>query len=329
MTALRLLILTASVGLAALTAPGARAGEVCNETSFVVEVAKAWRAPEGLTVEGWTQILPGQCAEIGPGAETDQYLYARSTRAYLGGVREWRGALEACIDEADFEIQGVGDCQALGLESRDFRRLTGPERERAVLAELEDYGDRAEEAGIQRLLQAAGYDIRSIDGYAGRRTRRQIAAFQSDVEQTFGADRIGLMQALHARALERNAQAGLRVCNEAGAPIAAAIARATGEGYEARGWWRIAPGACAQPLSMRLTDGEVFVHARLMAPDGARLITAGDEIFCVGAGRFTTDDREGCSETGFEAAGFRPAPTVQNGGVRMALTEDDFNEAAR
>lgn len=325
----RLLILTASLGLAALSGPEARAGEVCNETSFVVEVAKVWRAPEGLTVEGWTQILPGQCAEIGPGPEVDQYLYARSTPAYLGGVREWRGALDACVDEGNFEIQGVGDCEALGLESRPFRRLAETERARTVLAELDDYGERAEEAGLQRLLQAAGYDVRAIDGYAGRRTRRQITAFQNDVEQTFGDDRIGLMQALHARALERNVQAGLQVCNEADAPIAAAVARATGEGYEARGWWRIAPGACANPLSMSLTDGEVFVHARLMEPSGARLITAGDEVFCVGAGRFTTVDREGCSDTGFEAAGFRPAPPVENGGVRMALTEDDFSEAAQ
>ncbi len=323
------MLLAASVSLLAATAPRAHAGEVCNETSFVVDVAKAWRAPEGLTVAGWTRILPGQCADIGPDEAADQYLYARSTPAYLGGVREWRGALDACIDEADFEIRGVGDCQALGLETRPFRRLNEAELGRAVLMELEDFGDRAEEAGIQRLLQAAGYDIRTIDGYAGRRTRRQIAAFQNDIDQNFGADRVGLMQALHARALERNGGAGLQVCNEAAAPIAAAVARATGEGYEARGWWRIAPGACAQPLAMRLTEGEVFVHARLMEPSGARAITAGSELFCVGDGRFTTMDREGCTETGFEAAGFRPAPAPENGGARMMLGDDDFDEAAR
>jgi uncharacterized membrane protein len=53
----------------------------------------------------------------------------------------------------------------------------------------------------------------------------------------------GLLEALHTRALERNANAGLEVCNEARSPVAAAIARATGDGYEARGWWRIEPGA--------------------------------------------------------------------------------------
>jgi hypothetical protein len=73
-----------------------------------------------------------------------------------------------------------------------------------VLVELADYGDRAEEAGLQRLLQSAGYDINVIDGYAGRRTRRQIAAFEAISTAAFGADRSELIEALHQRALERN-----------------------------------------------------------------------------------------------------------------------------
>ncbi|MFW6413623.1 MAG: DUF1036 domain-containing protein, partial [Oceanicaulis sp.] len=209
-----LIALVAVFSALAATAP-ASAGQVCNETSYVIDVAKAWRTPSGIAAEGWARIMPGGCAEIGPGADVDQYLYARSTQAYLGGLREWRGALDVCVDEADFSIEGVADCAALGLETRQFRQLTEPERTRAVLVELEDYRDRAEEAGLQRLLQAAGYDIRVIDGYAGRRTRRQVDAFETDAGVSFGADRAALIAALHARALERNATAGLRICNEA------------------------------------------------------------------------------------------------------------------
>ena len=194
-----LLVVMAALAGLAFTAP-ARAGEVCNETSFMVDVAKAWRTPTGIAAEGWVRIAPGGCGEIGPGPETDQYLYARSTPAYLGGVREWRGGLDVCVDEADFQIEGVADCDALGLETRQFRQLSEPERTRAVLVELADFRERAEEAGLQRLLQAAGYDIRVIDGYAGRRTRRQIDAFESDAGRAFGADRAGLIEALHARA---------------------------------------------------------------------------------------------------------------------------------
>ena len=310
----------------ALAAP-ARAGEVCNETSFMVEAAKAWRTADGLAAEGWVRIAPGGCASVGPDVETEQYLYARSTPAYTGGVREWRGSLDVCVDETDFSFQGVADCDALGLETRQFRRLTEAERDRAVLVELADYRDRAEEAGLQRLLQAAGYDINIIDGYAGRRTRRQIAAFQEDAEEDFGADRGALMEALHAAALARNRNAGLRVCNEADEPLAAAVARAMGDGYEARGWWRIAPGGCAHMLSERLTAGEAFVHARLLTERGQRLLSGGAQRFCVAAGRFTTEERENCAAIGFEAVSFMPVPEPQDGAVSLVLTADQFEES--
>ncbi len=309
----------------ALAAP-ARAGEVCNETSFMVEAAKAWRTADGLAAEGWVRIAPGGCASVGPDVETEQYLYARSTPAYTGGVREWRGSLDVCVDETDFSFQGVADCDALGLETRQFRRLTEAERDRAVLVELADYRDRAEEAGLQRLLQAAGYDINIIDGYAGRRTRRQIAAFQEDAEEDFGADRGALMEALHAAALARNRNAGLRVCNEADEPLAAAVARAMGDGYEARGWWRIAPGGCAHMLSERLTAGEAFVHARLLGEGGQRRLSGSARRFCVAAGRFTTEEQENCAAIGFEAVSFMPVPEPQDGAVSLVLTADQFEE---
>ena len=326
MTRLPILVFVLLTSLS-VTSP-ARAGEVCNETSFVIEAAKAWRTATGLMAEGWVEIAPGGCAAVGPDVETEQYLYARSTRAYTGGVREWRGGLEVCVDEIDFNFEGVADCAALGLEARQFRRLGETERDRAFLVELADYRDRAEEAGLQRLLQAAGYDINIIDGYAGRRTRRQIAAFQEDAEQDFGADRAALIAALHAAALARNANAGLRVCNEADAPVAAAVARATGDGYEARGWWRIAPGACAHLLSERLTAGEAFLHARLLDPAGQRLLGGGSQRFCVAAGRFTTLEQDNCAAIGFESVGFTPISEPQNGAASMVLTADQFEEPA-
>jgi len=321
-----LIVLAALVAGLAFAAP-ARAGEVCNETSFMVDVAKAWRTPSGLAAEGWMRIAPGGCGDIGPGAEADQYLYARSTPAYLGGVREWRGGLDVCVDETDFQIEGVADCEALGLEVRQFRRLADSERERAVLVELADFRDRAEEAGLQRLLQSAGYDIRVIDGYAGRRTRRQIDAFESDVGQSFGADRAGLVAALHAHALERNETAGLRICNDAGRPVAAAVSRADGDAHITRGWWRIEPGACTKAVDERLVAGDTFVHARLIDTGAMRSISLGRETFCVAPGRFSTELREGCSAAGFEAASFRPAPEPENGGAILRLADRDFEEA--
>lgn len=320
-------LLAAVLGAAALTGP-ALAGEVCNETSYMVDVAKAWRTATGLTVEGWTRIAPGACARLGPGADTDQFLYARSTSAYPGGVREWRGALDVCVDETDFSFEGVANCAALGLQTRQFRRLNQAERSRAVLVELDDFGDRAEEAGLQRLLQANGYDILLIDGFAGRRTRRQVAAYEAEAGREFGADRAGLIEALHARALERNARSGLRVCNDAENPMAAALAHAGEAETRVRGWWRIEPGACMRLTSDRLAQGEAHVHVRLLTDQGERHLAGADRAFCIAPGRFANDNPDGCERHGFVLADFRaaPAPDSATGGVTLRLAAPDFEE---
>jgi len=323
-----ILIVLSGLGLICSLSTPAQAGQVCNETSFVVEAAKAWRTPAGLAVEGWARIAPGGCAEVGPDTDTEQYLYARSTRAYLGGIREWRGSLDICVDETDFAFEGVADCAALGLETRKFRQLSDTEGERAVLVELADFGDRAEEAGLQRLLQAAGYDINVIDGYAGRRTRRQVTAFETAAGQRFGADRSALIDALHEVALERNANAGLRICNDTQLPMGAAVARATGEGWETRGWWRIAPGGCAQTVSARLTANETYVYAQLIDGEALRPLANGLEAYCIAPARFTAMARENCEESGFEPALFRAAPPPEAGGAEMRLSVEDFQEPA-
>lgn len=320
-------LLAAVLSAAALTGP-ALAGEVCNETSFMVDVAKAWRSATGLTAEGWTRIAPGACAQVGPGADTDQFLYARSTPAYPGGVREWRGALDVCVDETDFSFEGVANCSALGLQTRQFRRLNQAERTRAVLVELDDFGDRAEEAGLQRLLQVNGYDIRLIDGFAGRRTRRQVAAYEAEVGREFGDDRAGLIEALHARALERNTRSGLRVCNDARSAMAAAISRVREGETQVRGWWRIEPGACLRLIPDRLAAGEAHVHVRLLTDQGERHLTGADRPFCIAPGRFVSDNPDGCERHGFVLASFRaaPAPDAETGGVTLRLAAPDFEE---
>lgn len=325
------LLLPAAFSVLALSG-AARAGEVCNETSFMVEVAKAWRTEAGLAVEGWTRIRPGACAATPPGsAVNEQYIYARSTLAYTGGVREWRGGQTLCVEDGAFSFEGVADCAALGLESRGFRRLDETERERTVLVEPADFGSRAEEAGIQRLLQAAGYDIRLIDGYEGRRTRREIDAFESDAGRSFANDRAALLDALHAAALARNGEAGLHICNRGNRPIAAAIARASGERWESRGWWHVAPGACARPIADRFAQGQVYYYAERLdtGPDGlfAQPLAGGVEAFCTAPARFLVEGRGDCAARSYAQSLFRPAPGPQDGTARVELSDLDFEEA--
>lgn len=320
--------------LAGALSGAAKAGEVCNETSFMLEIATAWRTEAGLAAEGWTRVRPGACEDTPADPSiSEQYLYARSTAAYPGGVREWRGGQDVCVDAGDFSFEGLADCAALGLQSRRFRRLGEDERGRVILVEPADFGERAEEAGLQRLLQAAGYDIRLIDGYAGRRTRRQIDAFETDAGRSFGTDRTGLIEALHAAALSRNGEAGLQICNEASAPIAAAVARQRSDTWESRGWWHIAPGTCARPLAGSYSANNVFFYAERINsdPDGplASPLTGGTQGFCIAPSRFLAEDRENCAGRSYAEARFRGAPEPVDGRGRVALTDLDFEEPIR
>jgi len=320
-----------AVILALLLPFGARAGDVCNETSFTLDIATAWRTEAGLAAQGWTRVRSGAC-ETTPAspAVSEQYLYARSTPAYPGGVREWRGGQEICIEPGDFSFEGLAECTALGLDSRRFRRLSNDERVRAVLVEPADYGDRAEEAGLQRLLQATGYDIRTIDGYAGRRTRREIDAFEADIGRGFGNDRVALLQALHERALELNADAGLLICNESGSDMAAALAQLRGDVWESRGWWQIAPGACARPLSGNYIANQVYFYAERLndEPDGplADPLAGGTQGFCIAPSRFLAEGRDDCEARSYASVEFRQAPEPEDGTGRVALGDLDFEE---
>lgn len=330
MTALRSLLfaLLIACGLGTAATAGAGAAEICNETSYVVDVAAGWPVEGGVAIEGWTRVRPGSCAEIAQavdlGGEQPIFYYAKSTLAYLGGVREWRGTVPLCVDEADFEVVANTRCAALGLAARDFFMREGDERERTVLVEPADYGRRAATAGIQRLLQSAGYPISSVDGISGNSTRRAEASFRRDRGLAASLGEPALIDALEAFALERNLTSGLTLCNEADGDIAAAVGHRIGEVWQSRGWWRIHAGECARLLAARLDSDNAYVYAERLASGTRRAMTGGTDRFCLAPARFVAEGRTECAERGYVEAGFRRIPAPTNGGVRVTLQETDF-----
>lgn len=323
-----LIVLTVLAG-AGFAAPGAGAAEICNETSYVADVAAGWPVEGGVAIEGWTRVRPGECEEIADAVNLDRegqpiFFYAKSTLAYLGGVREWRGTVPLCVDERDFEVVANTRCAALGLAARDFFIREGEERARTVLVEPSDYGRRAVTAGIQRLLQSSGYPITVIDGYEGASTRRAISRFLGDAELSSRPGDGALIDALEARALERNAASGLILCNEADGDISAAIGHRVGEIWQSRGWWRIHAGECGRLLGSRLESDNVFYYAERIASSGRRAMTGGTDQFCLAPARFVAEDRTDCAERGYTVAAFRRVGTPENGGVRVSVSESDF-----
>lgn len=326
---IRIAVIAAALALTGLV-PRAEAAELCNETSYIAEVALGWREGDRVLVEGWTRLRPGECVEAGPDIDPDSsdplLLYARSSAAYLEGVREWRGPVTLCVGPSDFAVEGITDCDALGLEPRGFIVLGGDHRQRAVLDEPLNFGDRAQEAGTQRLLQAAGYDIRNIDGVEGQRTYRAIASFVSDAGLPRTPERPQLIDALEAVALNRNSRLGLRLCNETPVPVAAAIARQRGDIWESRGWWRLEPGACSRAIAARLTTADIWYYAETLE-GGRRPLMGGTDGFCFAPSRFNAEGRTDCTTRGYAEGRFSRIPAPEEGQSIVTLTDAMFAPA--
>ncbi|MEE2525482.1 DUF1036 domain-containing protein [Hyphobacterium sp. HN65] len=321
------------IALLLLPAAPARAADICNETSFIVEVALGWVTESSeIAVEGWTRVRPGECVESGPtfDPESDRPLlfYARSTAAYLGGVREWGGQLDLCVGASDFAVEGVSDCESLGLDRRGFDILRGDHRLRTVLVEPADYGDDAQEAGTQRLLRDAGFDIRTIDGLEGRRTFRAISAFVQAEGLPSTPPRAELIDALEAAAIRRNADAGLVICNETEGRIAVALGRQRNEEWESRGWWRLDAGGCARLLAEHLDEANAWFYAERTGDTPGRL-QGGTESFCYSPSRFVAEGRTECAGRGYGTGLFRIIPDPVDGTSRIALTINDFRVLER
>ena len=323
--ALSVLGLTAATALAG---GRAEAAELCNETSYILEAATGWPVEGGVAIQGWYRVRPGECTEVADAddLEDDQpiFYYAKSSLAYLGGVREWRGTVPMCVDEADFEVVANTRCSALGLASREFFMREGDERERTVLVEPADYGRRARVAGLQRLLQSAGYSVTGIDGYDGRSTRRAVSSFREDNAIGATVSDSALIDALERVALERNAASGLTLCNEADGDIAAAVGYRSDSLWQSRGWWRIHAGECARLLADRLEDTDAFYYAERISSAARRPMLGGDEGFCYAPARFVAEERSLCAERGYGEADFVRIPEPEDGGVRVTLQEEDF-----
>src|SRR5262249_35859328 len=137
--------------------------------------------------QGWTRLRPGECrlAVGAPLARGTHYLYARTSAAHRGGRRQWGGDATLCVDpNSSFSIENPPQCAAMGLEERHFRRVQINKRDswRTTFSEAEPYTlTRARAAGIERLLEDAGYDLH-VEGRAGvdpRGIAQAIAQFRA------------------------------------------------------------------------------------------------------------------------------------------------------
>ena len=301
---------------------------LCNHTSYVVEAATARPNGRSVIVRGWDRLRPGECAVVAPAplARGVHYVFARTSTAHRGGRRQWGGAAPLCVNwQTAFQVESQPKCQSIGLESRNFREVRINKRDgwRTILSEAEPYSlDRARMAGFTRLLADAGYD--SGGGGDPRRIAASIGRFRAEARLPTNATQAQLIDALEALARRRAGDMGLTLCNRTDGRLWTAIARRRGEGWESRGWWLLAPAACAKTIDDPLVQGMYFVHAVMESKEGERHLTAPGEVFCTARTRFAVIGREDCEKRYYDVSLFTPISPQGREGMVVDFNDRDF-----
>ena len=330
---LRLGILVALLG--ALVIPSsAQSGpdgwQLCNRTSYVVEVATGRPDGEDVIVEGWTRIRPGQCeiALDGPLKPGIHFVFARSSKAHRGGQRDWSGRTPLCVDtNGSFAVENPSSCQSMGMEQRGFSavRIEGKSAS-LTLKETELY-DKANQspqnAGIQRLLNDAGIFQDVVDGYLGRESRAAINAFLAERKLPPSTTQAELIDILEDVANRRARQVGMELCNRTGNRILAAMARSRPDGLESRGWWLIDANLCVRAVDESLITAPHYVFAEMTTEDGVRRLKNASTVFCTSRAQFAILGNQNC-----EGRRYRPEKFIETTPPEEGKLVYEFFESA-
>jgi len=304
---------------------------ICNQSSYIVEVAHGRPSGKTVLVRGWIKMRPGECwtAAAAPLTRGKHYLYARTSTSHRGGRLFWGGPAPLCVDTANaFSIENPGSCEAMGLEARQFREVLITKRDgwRTNLREAEEYDlASAKTAGLQRLLIDAGVQSQGrIGAMDARRVSAAIARFRQEAKLPANSSYEQLIDALEQAARRHAAKVGLTLCNRTTGKIWAAIARRRGEGWESRGWWGIGPNGCARTLDEPLQQNVYFVHAALVTPQGDRFLAAGGESFCTSPAKFAVIGREECDARHYDDTLFTAIAPQNRQGMVVEFFDRDF-----
>jgi uncharacterized membrane protein len=318
------------VGLyAALTAYPARAElTLCNRTSYRVEAAIGLEKRANVATRGWFRIDPGACRKVLDGTlDADMvYVYARTPPVYGSAPMPQSGHAELCIRDGDFEIANARGCP-VSQQARftAAQPSDSPQGQTVNLAEEADYDDaQARLAGIQRLLNVAGYDAYPIDGVQGTKTQAALAKFLNDRQLPTDAPGTPEFFDTLFKAAANPEGIGFSWCNDTQYPVMAALGIVEVGAIVTRGWYRVAAGQCLRP-DLRGDPHRLYSYAEAVDGNG-RAIMRGDTplswggkvALCTRDGKFELADHKDCAGRGLNSAGFavfdtggQPSTTVR------------------
>lgn len=310
--------------------------EICNETSFILRVATASIIAGTMSTKGWTRASPSECITVNAPKDTPRFVYAESDPVHQGGIREWKGKANLCVANEDFISDATRDCAAQNMFARGYLQVD-PTQKRTSLIEPDNFGTKADVAGIQRLLSDNGFPISRIDGIMGRRTLRTLNEFLKKAEISKSVSNLEKIKALSKAAESIQDGLGLTLCNEAAERIWTAIAFRDKSGWESKGWWPINSGVCVRPFTESLSGKDVHYFALReqslpadAAPNSTPLpdkklknLAPTPSQFCVAEAQFSADGREYCADKGYRAENFRAVMTEEMG-QKIILMDADF-----
>ena len=315
-------------------APAGNGWEVCNETSYIMRVANAVIRNGNMTPKGWDNIKPGQCVPLDAPNGSPRYVFAESSTIHQGGIREWTGFTPLCVSAEDFTADATKSCALQNLQTRNYLAVS-PDEQRTTFIEPDNFSDKAEIAGIQRLLKDNGFKISRIDGISGRRTLRYIRDFKKKSGLPVSTSNRELIDIMASAAQKRQSDVGFEICNDSNATIWAAISNRENGAWKSKGWWTIKKDNCIRPFTKPLQGSDAHFYAlqenRIETEEGTvfgpdkrlRTVATTPAQFCIAEAKFSALGRDYCAESGYAVANFRPLPTDSDG-AKVNLSDQDF-----
>lgn len=285
--------------IALVPAPAAAALKLCNQTSYILEIATGVARAEAIITKGWIRLIPGACKAVLAGDLRQQtsFVYAHSARAYDGPRKAWGGLHWLCARTGDFRVvEPSGDTSCTNGQRLPFFRISAPGQENwtQTFAQTPALASRtaAQSAGLARLLTSAGLD--------GAHPTQALARFRARMHIPVHAPLRAVFDALESAALSKATPNGYEVCNDTAAPVFVALANREGGHWHTRGWWHVGPVACAQTVSTPLKG---TVYLLVDGTKGHRLV-GGSAQFCVTNITFDVEGKGSCATRGLKPAGF-------------------------
>ena len=306
--------LTLLAAAMALSVPAAADLKICNRMSYVAEAAIAVQERGTAASRGWFRIDPGQCRGVMQGALTadELFIHTRVNPVYGPSPPAQSGDADFCVAEGNFVIGGARTCRS-GQRLARFSAVKPSDTGQGTviaLAEAAEYDDtQAREAGIQRLLVAAGYDASPVDGLRGDKTDAALRQFLAD--NNLGPTAAGRSDFFDIL-LDAAQKPGnvFTWCNDTANTVMAAIGIDDRGLVVTRGWYRVEAGKClrpdltGQPKKLYSFAEAVDAEGRPILQGGKPVSWGGETTMCTRGSKFEIADQSDCVAKGLTAAGF-------------------------